>query len=74
MRFEARMQSQWETFTKKIMLMQGQNDGEAEPIDEYDDFEDLDAAFPINYVPKVEDLDWVVQSDLDFKRRMVNLN
>lgn len=73
-RFEARMQSQWEMFTKKMILAQGQNDGEAEAIDESDDFEDLDAEFPITYEPHVEELDWNVQKDLAHKRRMVNTN
>ncbi len=73
-RFEARMLTQWDTFTKKMILVQGQNDGEAEPIDESDDFADLDDRFPLTHVPQVEELDWDVQSDLAYKRRMVNLN
>lgn len=53
------------------MLAQGQNDGQAESINESEDFEDLDELFPIKNEPEVEELEWNVQRELTFKRRMV---
>lgn len=66
------MQTQWEVFAKKIMLAQGQRDGQAECMDDSDDFENLDENFPLKVEPNVEELEWSIQKELTFKRRMVN--
>lgn len=46
-RFEARMQTQWEAFVRKVMLTQGQNDCQTESMDESEDLEDLDENFTV---------------------------
>lgn len=69
--FEARMQTQWDVFVKKMMLMQGQKNERAEATDDSDDYDDLDENFPINVLSHVEDLEWSIQKNLELKRRMV---
>lgn len=71
MHFEARMQTQWDVFVKKIMLTQGQNNERAEPTDEIDDYDDFDENFPIEVDGHVEDLEWNIQKNFPFKRRLV---
>lgn len=66
------MQTQWEVFVKKMLLTQGQNSGQAESIDETDDFDDFDEHFPISVASHVEELEWNIQKNLPFKRRLVN--
>ncbi len=73
--YEARMQTQWDVFVKKMLLMQGQvHNGHDESHNDDDDFHDLDDKFPITHVPYVEELEWSLQKDLVLKRRLVNIN
>lgn len=65
------MQTQWDAFAKKIMLMQGQNNERTESTDENDDYDDFDEDFPIEVGSYVEDLEWNVRTNLPFKRRLV---
>lgn len=68
------MQTQWEDFVKKMTLAQGRNSNQAESsYDEADDFSDLDEIFPIKVESRVGDLEWNIQKDVIFKRRLVNL-
>lgn len=74
--FEARMQTQWEVFVNKMLLMQGQDHGEAESldaIDKIDDYEEFDKNFPLTTAEYVEELDWTIQTNLPFRRRLVNI-
>lgn len=72
MHFEARMQTQWEVFAKKMTLTQGQAryDGRDDE-DDTDSFEDFDEYFAIDYEPHVAQLEWNIQKDLTMKRRLV---
>lgn len=73
--FEARMQTQWDIFVKKMLLTQGQSNDQAESaIDETDDYDDLDENFPIKVPSNIENLEWNIQKDLQFKLRLVNNN
>lgn len=76
MKFEARMQTQWEIFVKKMMLTQGQNNGSGESFndDGNDDFDDLDTNFPVKLQPNVDQLDWCIDKDMAFKRKLVKPN
>lgn len=69
--FEARMQTQWEVFVNKMLLTQGQAHVQAEPLDEINDFEELDENFPITEGVHVEELEWNLQKDLILKRKLV---
>ncbi len=69
--YEARMQTQFDLFTKKMTLLQGQSNDGRDDQDEYESFEDLDENFPIDYEPHVTELEWNIQKDLTMKRRLV---
>lgn len=74
MRFEARMQTQWDVFVKKMLLAQGPNNGQDDSIGEIDDFKDIDEHFPEEIESNVYELEWTVQRDMLIKRRLVNSN
>lgn len=71
-RFEARMQTEWELFTKKVLLAQGQfSKNEDESVNEAD-FEELDSNFPIKSPLRVGELELNVRQDMVYKQKLVN--
>ncbi len=72
MRFEARMQTQWDIFVKKSMHTKSRNNESAESAGETEDFDDFDKKFPVEDESVAEDLDWNIKKDLPFKRQLVN--
>lgn len=72
-RFEARFQTQWEDFVKKVIVIQGSNNNHDDSTqDETDDLVELDEKFPITIESQVGDLEWSLQQDVMFKHRLVN--
>lgn len=73
--FEAFIETKLDNFVKVVSKNQRQSRNDYEEPDlteEIDDFEDLDEDFPIKIEADVMDLNWNIQGDLGFKRRMVN--
>lgn len=69
------MQTQWDLFVKKMFLAQGpSNNGQDDSIGEVDDFKDIDDHFPKEVESNVHELEWTLQRDMLFKRRLVNSN
>ncbi len=65
------MQTQFDLFTKKMTLTQGQSNDGRDDQDYYESFEDLDENFYIDYEPHVTELEWKIQQDLIMKHRLV---
>lgn len=70
-KFEARMQTQWEVFATKMSQFRAGNHEEF-PNEVDEDFDDLDEQFPKKRKAEVEELEWNIRQDFLFKRRLVN--